>query len=100
MSGAFSFFVNFREVLAATRFEILQVRVLKLPREPVYWVSSSVAGMSNSHENYPNSLKERDFKINFDLTVGGFSANSLGHAIQKLGCYSCGSKGTHFSGSF
>lgn len=31
MSVAFSFFVNFREVLAATRFEILQVRVLELP---------------------------------------------------------------------
>lgn len=94
------FLCELQRSIGSNQIEILQVRVLKLPREPVYWVSSSVSGMSNSHENYPNSLKERDFKINFDLTVGGFSANSLGHAIQKLGCYSCGSKGTHFSGSF
>lgn len=36
MSVAFSFFVNFREVLAATRFEILQVRVLELPRRACF----------------------------------------------------------------
>ena len=94
MSVAFSFFVNFREVLAATRFEILQVRVLEPLREPAFLVSSQICGMQNSCENYSTILKERDFKINFDLTIGGFGANRLGHAIQKLGPYSQGSDGT------
>lgn len=40
VSVAFSFFVNFREVLAATRLEILQVRVLEPLREPAFLVSS------------------------------------------------------------
>lgn len=39
LSVAFSFFVNFRDVLAATRFEILQVRVLEPLGEPAFLVS-------------------------------------------------------------
>lgn len=35
----FLFFVNFREVLAVTRFEILQVRVLEPLGEPAFLVS-------------------------------------------------------------
>lgn len=39
VSVAFAFFVNFGEVLAVTRFEILRVRVLEPLGEPAFLVS-------------------------------------------------------------
>lgn len=60
-SVAFSFFLNLRKVLTATRLEILQVRVLEPLTDPAFLVSWFVG--SRIHVKTSNILKERWFKI-------------------------------------